>query len=125
MDYTDNSPPPERPGWLSNMSPNKQIAYGCFLILLLGASAMYCVGTLSFIARPWVLYRETPTELVRPTLAPTPTQALPTIINLPSGTLVATPTQARIPTRESPTLTPTADLTNPAPTGTVTATRGV
>lgn len=81
---------------------------------------MYCAGTISFIARPMLLQRSTPTELVRPTLAPTPTQAQPTFINLPAGPLLATPTQAPIPTREPATMTPTVDLTNPAATTSIT-----
>ena len=118
----DYSLPPERHGWFANLPLNKQIAYGCFFIILLGASVMYCAGTISFVSRPWLLYRTTPTELARPTFLPSPTQVQPTIITLPPGKLIATPTQAPIPTREPPTLTPTVDLTNPAPT--VTVTRG-
>jgi hypothetical protein len=124
MTYPDDSLPTERHGWFANWSPNKQITYGCIAIILLGASVMYCVGTISFVARPWFVNRETPTELVRPTLVPTLTSVIPTIIILPPGKLVATPTQGRVPTRESPTVTPTVDLTNPAPTGTITVTRG-
>ncbi len=107
-------PPPER-GWLSSLSPGQQVGYGCLAIIVIGALVMYCAGTVSLVARPLLLNRPTPTELVRPTLVATPTQARPTFINLPPGTLLATPTQAPIPTRE-PTLTPTVDLTNPAPT---------
>lgn len=115
--------PPERTNWIANLSPNRQIAYGCFLIMLLGASVLYCAGTISFISRPWLVTRATPTELVRPTSLPSPTTARPTIINPPPGKLIATPTQAPIPTREPTTVTPTVDLTNPAPTGTGSATR--
>ncbi len=69
------------------------------------------------VMRPSLLaHQPTPTQVVLPTLPSTPTQALPTFINLPKGTLISTPTQAPIPTREPPTITPTVDLTNPAPT---------
>ncbi|MDE3088125.1 MAG: hypothetical protein KGJ80_01910 [Chloroflexota bacterium] len=114
---------PEPRTWrdgLQSLSPNAQLGYGCLIILILGATVMYCAGTISLIARPMLLARSTPTELIHPTLAPTPTQAPPTFMNLPPGTLLATPTQAPIPTREPPTMTPTLDLTNPAPTGSIT-----
>jgi len=114
----DPSYPPPRAerGWLSSLSPNQQLGYGCLAIVVVGTMMMYCAGTISIIARPMLLQRSTPTELVRPTLVATPTQARPTFINLPGGTLLATPTQAPIPTREPATVTPTVDLTNPAPT---------
>ncbi len=119
-----NQPPRASSGLLSSLSPNQQLGYGCLGIVIIGAMVMYCAGTISIIARPMLLQRSTPTELVRPTLVATPTQAQPTFINLPPGTLLATPTQAPIPTREPPTMTPTVDLTNPAPTTSVTPTRG-
>jgi hypothetical protein len=116
--YDRDDQPPTEGGWMSNLSPAQQLGYGCLVIVIIGAMTMYCVGTLSFIVRPMIVQRSTPTELVRPTLVATPTQAAPTFINLPPGTLLATPTQAPIPTRE-PTMTPTVDLTNPAPAETL------
>lgn len=112
--YDHDYQPQTEGGWMSNLSPAQQLGYGCLVIVIIGAMTMYCVGTLSFIVRPMLVQRSTPTELVRPTLVATPTQAAPTFINLPPGTLLATPTQGPIPTRE-PTMTPTVDLTNPAP----------
>lgn len=106
------------------MPPHRQVGYGCLAIMLIGAAVLYCAGTVSWFVRPSLLERPpTPTSVALPTLAPTPTQVPPTFINLPKITLVATPTQAPIPTREPPTLTPTVDLTNPAPTATHTPTR--
>jgi len=121
-----NQPPRERRSWLASLSPNhqgdlgQQLGYGCLVIVIAGTLVLYCAGTISLVARPLLLQRSTPTELVRPTLVPTPTQAPTTFINLPPGTLLATPTQGPIPTREPPTVTPTVDLTNPAPTASVT-----
>ncbi len=115
-----NRPPRERRSWLASLSLNQQLGYGCLAIIIAGTLVMYCAGTISFVARPLLLQRSTPTELVRPTLVPTPTQAPTTFINLPPGTLLATPTQGPIPTREPPTVTPTVDLTTPAPTASVT-----
>jgi len=116
-------PPSQSPrvgrSWLFSLSPGQQLGYGCLVIAIVGAMVLYCGGTISLLARP-LLQRSTPTELVRPTLVPTPTQAQPTFINLPPGVLLATPTQGPIPTREPPTPTPTVDLTNPAPTTSVT-----
>ncbi|HEX7594023.1 MAG TPA: hypothetical protein VF429_07605 [Anaerolineae bacterium] len=109
-------PPPSEQGWFSNLTSNQQLGYGCVAIVVLGALVMYCAGSISFLVRPILLQRGTPTEIILPTLQPTPTQGRPTFINLPPGTLLATPTQAPIPTREPPTITPTVDLTNPAPT---------
>jgi len=75
------------------------------------------------VMRPSLVTRQpTATQVIVPTLVATPTQAMPTFINVPKGTLLSTPTQAPIPTREPPTITPTVDLTNPAPTLPVTTT---
>ena len=109
-------PPPIEGGWLVRLSPNQLLGYGCLIILIAGALVMYCAGTVSIVLRQSLAQRSTPTALVRPTLASTPTQMQPTFLNLPPGRLQATPTQAPIPTREPPTVTPTVDLTNPAPT---------
>jgi hypothetical protein len=118
--------PPAAQGWLSNLSPNQQIGYGCLAVVIVGIAALYCAGTFSMIVRPSLLQRpDTPTIVVRATAVAPPTQTLPTLTRLPGGTLAATPTQAPIPTRELPTLTPTVDLTNPAPTLTVTLTLGM
>lgn len=114
-----NQPPETEGGWLSTLSPNQLLGYGCLITLIAGALVMYCAGTISIVLRPTLLQYSTPTEIVPPTLISTPTQAAPTFINLPPGTLLATPTQAPIPTREPPTVTPTVDLTNPAPTANV------
>ena len=111
-----NEPPQIGGGWLSKLSPNQLLGYGCLITIIAGAMVMYCAGTISIVLRPTLLQRSTPTEILRPTLVATPTQAAPTFLNLPPGTLQATPTQAPIPTREPPTITPTVDLTNPAPT---------
>jgi hypothetical protein len=115
FDRQDPSPQIEG-GWLSRLSPNQLLGYGCLLTVIAGALVMYCAGTISLVLRPTLLQRSTPTEIVHPTTVATPTQAAPTFMNLPPGTLKATPTQAPIPTREPPTVTPTVDLTNPAPT---------
>jgi hypothetical protein len=88
------------------------------MTVIAGSMVMYCAGTISLVLRPTLLEHSTPTEIVPPTLAPTPTQAAPTFMSLPPGSLKATPTQGPIPTREAPTITPTIDLTNPAPTAT-------
>ncbi len=102
-------------GWLTRLSPNQQLGYGCLLIVLMGTFALYCGGIVSWVVRPALLQRAlTPTALAVPTLAATPTQAPPTFINLPPGQLLATPTQAPIPTREPPTVTPTG--IRPTPT---------
>jgi hypothetical protein len=117
-------PPDPQPvhSWLANLTPGQQIGYGCLAVILVGTFMMYCAGTLSLVARPVLLARSTPTDIVPPTLEATPTQqAAPTFINLPPGILLATPTQAPIPTREPPTITPTVDLTTPPPTPSVTA----
>ncbi|MBI5030533.1 MAG: hypothetical protein HZB51_08395 [Chloroflexi bacterium] len=106
-----------------NLSPNQQVAYGCLIIILIGTATLYCVGTFAMVMRPSLATRPpTPTQVILPTLVPTLTPVAPTFINLPKGTLISTPTQAPIPTREPPTLTPTVDLTNPAPTLSVTTT---
>lgn len=102
--------------WLSRLSTNQLLGYGCLITVIAASMVMYCAGTISIVLRPALLEHTSPTEIVLPTLAPTPTQAKPTFINLPPGILQATPTQAPIPTREPPTITPTIDLTNPAPT---------
>jgi hypothetical protein len=111
-----DQPPQAGGGWLSRFSTNQLLGYGCLITIIAGAMVMYCAGTISIVLRPTLLQRSTPTEIVHPTLISTPTQAVPTFLNLPPGTLQATPTQAPIPTREPPTITPTVDLTNPAPT---------
>jgi hypothetical protein len=112
-----NQSPQTEGSWLSRLSANQLLGYGCLITVIAGAIVMYCAGTISIVLRPTLLERSTPTEIVRPTLVPTPTQqAAPTFMNLPPGTLQATPTQAPIPTREPTTITPTIDLTNPAPT---------
>jgi len=103
---------------------DRQIGYGCLGVIFIATAMLYCVGTLSLIVRPAFQRTPTITPTTRPTQTMTATLGPPTLINLPRGTLLATPTQAPIPTRETPTLTPTVDLTNPAPviTGTVTVT---
>lgn len=113
-------PPPSEQGWFSNLTPTQQLGYGCIAIVVFGALVLYCAGTISILVRPFLSQRATPTDIIRPTLQATPTQAHPTFIILPPGTLLATPTQAPIPTREPPTITPTVDLTNPAPTTSIT-----
>jgi hypothetical protein len=112
----------------SNLSPGQQVGYGCLVIVLIGTAVLYCAGAVSLYVRPSLMARPaTPTQftLRAPTFVPTPTQVLPTFINLPKGTLLSTPTQAPIPTRETSTITPTVDLTNPAPTLSITATNGL
>ncbi len=111
-----NRPLRREGSWLSRLTTNQLLGYGCLFTVIAGSMVMYCAGTISLVLRPALLEHTTPTAIVPPTLAPTPTQAAPTFINLPAGTLQATPTQAPIPTREPPTITPTIDLTNPAPT---------
>ncbi len=112
-------------GWFPNLTPNQQLGYGCLAIIIIGTAVLYCAGTFSIIVRPSLLQRpDTPTVVVRATAVVIPTQAPPTLINLPRGTLLATPTQAPIPTREIPTPTPTLDLTNPASTATATVAAG-
>ena len=114
-----NQSPQTEGGWLARLSTNQLLGYGCLVTVFAGAMVMYCAGTISLVLRPTLLDHSTPTEIVHPTLIPTPTQqAAPTFMNLPPGTLQATPTQAPIPTREPATITPTIDLTNPAPTAT-------
>jgi len=118
--------PRQSRGRFSNLSPNQQVGYGCLAIILIGTAVLYCAGSVSWFVRPSLLDRPpTPTFIAPATLAPTPTQVLPTFINIPKGTLVSTPTQAPIPTREPATLTPTVDLTNPAPTVSITATNSL
>jgi hypothetical protein len=108
--------PPPRSGWWSNLLPKQQLGYGCLMILIMSAAVLYCAGTVSIAARPFVLDRPpTPTYITHVTAAAKPILGPPTLIQVPAGMLDATPTQARIPTREPSTLTPTVDLTNPAP----------
>ena len=116
-----NQSPQTEGGWLSRLSTNQLVGYGCLITVIAGALVMYCAGTISIVLRPALLQHSTATEIVHPTLVSTPTQAAPTFMNLPAGTLQATPTQAPIPTREPATITPTVDLTNPAPTPTAKA----
>jgi hypothetical protein len=108
---------------IENRATTRQIGYGCLVIAVITIAVLYCVGSISFIVRPSLLERPaTPTVVPRTVLAAPPTQALPTLIDLPRGTLQATPTQAPIPTREPATLTPTIDPANPAPVITTTIT---
>lgn len=106
----------------ARLSLSQQLGYGFIGVLMVSLAAMYCAGIASFFVRPLLLQRApTPTIFIPPTLAPTPTQAKPTFIQLPPATLLATPTQGRIPTREPATATPTADWNS---TPTITATNG-
>jgi hypothetical protein len=102
------------------LSPNQQIGYGCLVIVVVSALAMYCAGTFSILVRQNLGQRApTPTAITRTVFDSTPTKPPPTFINLPGGTLLATPTQAPIPTREF-THTPTVELTGTLPiTGTL------
>ncbi len=114
---------PPTGGWWASLSAGQQLGYGCFAIVMIGAFVMYCAGTISWLARPALTQREpTPTMMARSTVVPTLTLVPPTFIKVPGGTLVATPTQMSIPTRVPPSLTPTVDLTNPAPAITTTVT---
>ncbi|MCL4489751.1 MAG: hypothetical protein M1570_16725 [Chloroflexi bacterium] len=94
--------------WMAGLSPTQQLGYGCIGVMMVGALVLYCLGAATLFVRPMVSVRPpTPTNIIHPTLVPTPTQqSVPTFIQLPPGTLVATPTQAPIPTREPPTPTP-------------------
>lgn len=107
-----------------DLPPHHQITYGCLGVVLIATTVLYCVGFFSVMIRSSFPQPATPTLALIPTTAPSATLGPPTLITLPRGTLIATPTQAPIPTRETPTLTPTVDLTNPAPTltGTITGT---
>jgi hypothetical protein len=113
--------PSQRSGWWTSLLPKQQLGYGCLLILIMAAATLYCAGTASIAARPFVLQRPpTPTYISVATAPVKSTQAPTTLLQVPAGMLDATPTQARIPTREPWTLTPTVDLTNGAPiTGTL------
>ena len=124
-DQGHDRPSPRSAGWLPHLSPAQQLGYGCLLIVILGTSVLYGAGILSMMFRPSLRDRAvpTPTVFVRATATVSPTLSQPTVLTLPPGKLLATPTQAPIPTRELPTLTPTVDLTNPAPITSVTVTR--
>lgn len=98
-------------GW----TPYQQLFYGLLAIMILSGVTVYCIGGWAIALRPMLAERAaiSPTPLVRPTLAPTPTQETqPTFIQVPPITLVATPTQAPVPTREPPTVTPTIQMVN-------------
>ncbi len=99
--------------WFEELSPQQQVGYGCIGVIIAGTLMLYCAGTVSMLARPFILQRDpTPTPIFRTTPLPTPP---PTFIQLPQGTVPATPTQAPIPTREPATPTPTPDpLVTPA-----------
>lgn len=118
----DRVPRGRRPSlreWFEELSPQQQVGYGCIGVIIAGTLMLYCAGTVSMLARPFLLQRDpTPTPILLTTLPPI--QSPPTFIQLPQGTVPATPTQAPIPTREPATPTPTPDpFVTPA---TVTAT---
>jgi hypothetical protein len=147
--WSENGPPSDCPestfpppasttwgDWIACLSPARQLAYGCLGIMVISAALLYCVGASTFFIRPIIAAHaaQTPTEFIRPTLLPTPTQMIEptTFIPLPKGTLVATPTQAPIPPRDSFVVTPGADIMNKitltpfatsTPTGSVSPTR--
>ncbi|MBI3537351.1 MAG: hypothetical protein HY070_07340 [Chloroflexi bacterium] len=101
-----------------NLTPTRQLTYGCLGVTLIGAAVLYCLGAFSMLVRPILFERELPSDAREFILPATPTaRPIPTFIQLPTGALVATPTQAPIPTREPPTQTPTLDpFATPSPT---------
>src|SRR5574341_440327 len=107
----DRVPRGRRPSlreWLEELSPQQQLGYGCIGVIIAGTLMLYCAGTVSMLARPFILQRDpTATPIVRatpPTILPPPT-----FIQLPQGTVPATPTRAPIPTREPATPTSMPD----------------
>ena len=100
--------------WFHALTPRRQWAAGCAVVVLIVASCLYGLGLTSYVVRPTLVATPPLATVVMqiPTVA-LPTYVSPTVpptLDLPASTLVATPTQAPIPTR-APTNTPTITTT--------------